>query len=52
MRSGSSLLTHILNSNPEIIGFGETHLVYESEQDFKALMFQLYWTFERFKHES
>ena len=43
MRSGSSLLTHILNSNPEIIGFGETHLVYESEQDFKALMFKLYW---------
>lgn len=28
MRSGSSLLTHILNSNPDIIGFGENHLSY------------------------
>jgi hypothetical protein len=43
MRSGSSLLTHILNSNPEIIGYGETHLNYESEKDFKALMFRVYW---------
>ena len=43
MRSGSSLLTHILNSNPEIIGYGETHLDYESEKDFKALMFRVYW---------
>jgi hypothetical protein len=45
MRSGSSLLTHILNSNPEIIGYGETHLEYTSEQDFKALLFRLYWRF-------
>jgi hypothetical protein len=43
MRSGSSLLTHILNSNPEIIGFGETHLTYTDERDFKALLFKLYW---------
>ncbi len=43
MRSGSSLLTHILNSNPEIIGYGETHLKYTSEKDFKALMFKVYW---------
>lgn len=28
MRSGSSLLVHILNTNPEIIGYGETHLGY------------------------
>jgi len=37
MRSGSSLLTHLLNSNPEIIGYGETHIQYASEQDFKKL---------------
>jgi hypothetical protein len=43
MRSGSSLLSHILNSNPEIIGYGETHTNYETENDFKALMFRLYW---------
>lgn len=28
MRSGSSLLTHLLNSNPEILGYGETHIKY------------------------
>lgn len=43
MRSGSSLLTHILNSNPEIIGYGETHIQYSSEKDFKTLMFKDYW---------
>jgi hypothetical protein len=43
MRSGSSLLSHILCSNPEIIGYGETHLTYESPLDFKKLMFNVYW---------
>lgn len=43
MRSGSSLLTHILISNPQIIGFGESHLRYESELDFKSLMMRVYW---------
>lgn len=45
MRSGSSLLTHLLVSNPEIIGYGETHLEYTDERDFKALIFRLYWRF-------
>jgi hypothetical protein len=49
MRSGSSLLSHILSTNPEIIGYGETHLNYESENDFKALMFRLYWLNREFK---
>jgi hypothetical protein len=43
MRSGSSLLAHILNSNPEIIGYGETHINYTSKLDFKHLMFKVYW---------
>jgi hypothetical protein len=43
MRSGSSLLVHLLNSNPEIIGYGETHLEYTSELDFKKLLFKVYW---------
>ena len=43
MRSGSSLLTHILNSNPEIIGYGETHINYASEANFKDLIFKVYW---------
>lgn len=42
MRSGSSLLTHILNSNPEIIGYGETHLNYHSEGDLKQLLLKVY----------
>lgn len=29
MRSGSSLLTSILCSHPEILGYGETHVVYD-----------------------
>jgi hypothetical protein len=44
MRSGSSLLTHILVSNPEIIGFGETHINYESEMKLKALILRVYRT--------
>ncbi|HEY9648559.1 MAG TPA: sulfotransferase [Chroococcidiopsis sp.] len=42
MRSGSSLLTHILSSNPEIIGLGETHTVYRSDLDLKQLTRKLY----------
>lgn len=33
MRSGSTLLTKILCSNPEILGYGETHVYYESTKD-------------------
>lgn len=43
MRSGSSLLTHILNTNPEIIGFGETHIQYTSEAGLKELLYKVYW---------
>lgn len=43
MRSGSSLFSHILNSNPEIIGYGETHINYQSEADLKELQFKVYW---------
>ncbi|MEQ9667086.1 sulfotransferase family protein [Coleofasciculus sp. G2-EDA-02] len=42
MRSGSSLLTHLLNSNSEIIGYGETHIQYDSEQDLKNLFLKVY----------
>jgi hypothetical protein len=43
MRAASSLLTHILNSHPEIIGYGETHLQYNSESDLKNLMLKVYF---------
>lgn len=42
MRSGSSLLTHILCSNPEIIGYGETQIKYHSEQDIQTLLHKVY----------
>lgn len=50
MRSGSSLLTHILNSNSEILGYGETHIQYSSESDFKKLMTRLYWYGQEFRN--
>ena len=37
MRTGSSLLVHILTSNPGIVGYGETHSVYTQPQDFGAV---------------
>jgi hypothetical protein len=38
MRSGSTLLTHILCSNPKITGFAETLLRYESSRQFDELV--------------
>ncbi len=49
MRSGSSLLTHLLNSNSEIIGYGETHINYVSEDNFKDLIFKVYWKMRDYK---
>ena len=42
MRSASSLLVHILNSNPEIIGYGESHIRYSSEQQLNKLLHKVY----------
>ena len=38
MRSGSSLLTHLLATHPEVCGYGETHLTYSRPSDFDALI--------------
>jgi len=38
MRSGSSLLTAILCSHPEILGFGETHVVYDGPEKMQELV--------------
>ncbi len=48
MRSGSSLLTHILISNPAIKGYGESHIQYESEADLKSLMYKTYFHNQEF----
>lgn len=49
MRSGSSLLTHILTSNPAIKGYGENHIQYQSEDDLKRLLYKIYFHSQEFK---
>lgn len=50
MRAASSLLSHILTSNPEIIGYGETHTQYYSDQDLKKLMSKVYGNYYQLKN--
>jgi hypothetical protein len=38
MRSGSSLLSSILCSHPEILGYGETHVVYDGTDKMRELV--------------
>lgn len=42
MRTGSSLLVHILASHREILGYGETHNVYARPKDFGATAANVY----------
>ncbi|MEM9976169.1 MAG: sulfotransferase family protein [Cyanobacteria bacterium P01_D01_bin.2] len=49
MRSGSSLLTHLLTTNPEVIGYGETHTNYTDANDFKTLLKKVYWQAQDFR---
>lgn len=49
MRSGSSLLAHVLTTNPEIIGYGETHTNYTDANDFKGLLKKVYWQAQDFR---
>jgi hypothetical protein len=37
MRSGSSLLVHLLNTHPKVFGYGETFLTYERPSDLRRL---------------
>jgi hypothetical protein len=49
MRSGSTLLLHILNTNPAISGYGETHREYRTTRDFAYLTFNVCRAFRRFR---
>lgn len=49
MRCGSTLLTNILCSHPEVIGFGETRTVYEDEHAFTKLVWKVHWAHRRFR---
>ena len=42
MRSGSSLLVHILTSHRDIVGYGETHNIYTKPEDFGATAARVY----------
>ncbi len=44
MRSGSSVLSQILCSHPDIIGYGETHITYDGESGFIQLIKRNLWT--------
>lgn len=50
MRAASSLLSHILTSNPEIIGYGETHTQYYSDRDLKKLILKVYRNYYQLKN--
>lgn len=47
MRSGSSLLVHVLNTNPQIIGFGETKTVYDGNDSLDQLLSKVSTFFDR-----
>ena len=49
MRSGSSLLTHILDTNPEITSYGETHLRYQRKEDVNRLVNDVFPTLRRIR---
>jgi hypothetical protein len=49
MRCGSSLMVQILTSNPDIAGYGETHLDYRSVADLETLPIHIYFTLRRFR---
>lgn len=42
-RSGTSMLTYILCSHPQICGYGETKVVYESKESINSLVSQVCW---------
>lgn len=43
MRSGSSMLSQILCSHPDIVGFGETHTTYDGDEGFIELIRRNLW---------
>jgi hypothetical protein len=49
MRSGSTLMAHLLNTNPEIIGYGETFRSYERAEDLDDLTAHVTRFFRRWR---
>lgn len=46
-RSGTSMLTCILCSHPEICGYGETKVIYESKKSIYDLVSQVCWAYRK-----
>ena len=42
-RSGTSMMTYVLCSNPTISGFGESHTIYNRMTDFENHLAEVYW---------
>ncbi len=42
-RSGTSMMTYVLCSNPDISGFGESHKIYAKLTDFEDHLAEVYW---------
>jgi len=49
MRSGSTLLAHILMSHPEVLGLGERNAPYRSQADVERLIVDSYWHYRRWR---
>jgi hypothetical protein len=47
MRSGSSLLSHLLFSHPDVCGYGENHSIYSEPADLDALTGKVMWVRRR-----
>ena len=48
MRSGSSLFTHLLISNPEVCGYGETHVPYDNPLALTTMASKVLYMLRRF----
>lgn len=48
-RSGSTLMQHILLSNPHIAGYGESHKSYDKLEDFENLICNTLWRLRKLK---
>ena len=42
-------MTHILSSNSEVIGFGESKIVYQSKDDFDFLFKEIHWNLRKIR---
>ncbi|MFC4721290.1 sulfotransferase [Geojedonia litorea] len=48
MRSGSSLLEHILSTNDQILGIGEQNRIYRNKTDLELIEYRARWVLKKF----